>query len=255
MEDKMLEIIDHLDSNDITEISTGLELLDVLLRSLLPYIKTYSKLKSKRTSLQPQRIPQELNTFIELQDNFQYNITEHLLNIYKLNPIEVNYDTFLITNRLLQGLLLIHSNSRQLFHRQRNMKLILDLLLISEDINIELTISIITTLIHILLKDFINYRIFENLNGCSILIKKFKLTSFDNLTKDQTVNTTSISIDQKNLNFKIIEFLMFYLTDENVPGNDNSTNIKSIKDKSNYFKQDFPEIDDLIQSLNELKDL
>ncbi|RLV96070.1 hypothetical protein JA1_000484 [Spathaspora sp. JA1] len=248
IETRIHTIIDLLDSPDITSINVGLTTLQQLLYDLLPYITKYYNNKTSPNTTNIHQIPTQLQRFIDLQDNFQYNLCEHLVNIYRLENITSTEDILLQCNNLVQGLVLIHPNSRKLFHRSKNMKTILDLLEASEKISIELTMSIITTLIHILLKDFKNYRVFEEQNGCSILIRRFKLSSFDLTQK----NINSKQSNLQNLNFKIIEFLMFYLTEESVVNNPNP---KSIQDKSNLFKSDFPEIDDLIESLNQLKDL
>ncbi|EGW33349.1 uncharacterized protein SPAPADRAFT_137577 [Spathaspora passalidarum NRRL Y-27907] len=246
MESRICDIIDLLDSQNVKDISVGLASLQQLLHNLLPYITTYYNNRTSHHQHNLQHTPTELQKFVALQDSFQYNICEHLVNAYKLPSI--GEDNLLQCNNLLQGLVLIHPNSRKLFHRSRNMKTILDLLQASESISIELTISVITTMIHILLKDFTNYRVFEENKGCSILIRRFKLSSFD----PTQMNSDSKESNQQKLNFKIIEFLMFYMTDENTVDNPNP---KSIQDKASFFKQDFPEIDDLIESLNQLKDL
>ena len=54
-----------------------------------------------------------------------------------------------------------------------------------------------------------------------------------------------------NLNFKIIEFLMLYLSEEI----DNSGGGKSIQEKSQLLINDFTEIDSLIENLNQLNNL
>lgn len=217
MDQQITSIIDLLDNRD----QLGITKLDQLLFQLLPQITN----KAPATSL-----PQ----FIQLQDSFEYNIALYLIKYYK----DVHSDEETLTsNRLLQGLLLIHPKSRAIFHRGANMKLIL--LLLENTNSLKLEISFISTLIHILLKDLKNFRVFEQQNGCSILIRKFNLNLLEETTK---VKTT------QNLNYKIIEFLIFYLVDEGDLDGDR----KSISDKSGLFKEDFPEIDDLIDNLNEL---
>ncbi|KAK6204801.1 cell division protein Cdc14 [Scheffersomyces amazonensis] len=251
--DRIDEIIDLLGSTDIEDITLGINSLDEFLgqnlQSIVEHFDTSSTKSSngvKLTSFDNK------NILISSQDSFQYNLVSALLGYYKVvnrDLSKIDIDTALLANRLLQGLLLIHPNSRKLFHRPSNMRVILELLEKSE---ISLGISLISTLIHILLKDFTNFRVFEANNGCSIIIKRFKLSSFDINQKQTTYSTfKSKRYNQQDLNFKIIEFLLFYLIDERRI----NTNFKTLEQKSNLFRKDFPEIDDLIDSLNELNDL
>ncbi|KAK6465289.1 cell division protein Cdc14 [Scheffersomyces coipomensis] len=253
--ESIIEIIESLDSNKVEEVSFGINNLDYLLGQLLPEIvshyetSTTLKLQSNRVSNTSQQLNK--SSFISLQDNFQFNLASHLINYYKIineDNSKIDVATALLCNRLLQGLLIIHPNSRMLFHRPSNMKLILQLL---ETSDITFSISLISTLIHILLKDFKNFRVFESCNGCSVIIKRFKLSSFDINKKQQT--TTKHKVDtQQDLNFKIIEFLLFYFIDETKI---NPQDYKTLDQKSNFFRIDFPDIDNLIESLNELNDL
>ncbi|EER34758.1 predicted protein [Candida tropicalis MYA-3404] len=227
MDKDIIEIIDLLTSNELPTISQGLNELNNLLSSLIPFIKQYQTTSS---------ISSKLEQFENLQNSFQYNLAQHLVPLYSY---DLNVDQFLLCNKLLQGLLLIHPNSRSIFNLSKNMKYVIDLL--ESNLNIKLTISLISTLIHILLKNFENYRVFEKLNGCSVLIKHFKLSSFE---KIQDGNEEF----NNNLNFKIIEFLMLYLLEEPKGG-------KSINEKSQFFVKDFPEIDSLIENLSQLYNL
>lgn len=273
MEDNILQIVDLLDSQNDTEICKGLNKLDTLLLLLLPEIEgswspklnrtldegksptrlTSDGTRSPRVSENPKRLgrtngAEDLKLFLKLQDNFQYNIASHLLNYYKyVHDID---DNIMTCNRLLQGLLLIHPDSRKLFNRDLNMKLMLGFLN-NDGLSIRITISFISTFIHILLKDLRNFRVFEANNGCSLLIRKFNLSSFDPRT---SLNSSSNegTLTQQNLNFKIIEFLIFYMIEEDMTPNGTT---KSIEEKSALFRDDFPEIDSLVENLNDLKDL
>lgn len=281
MEDNILAIVDLLDSQNIEEICKGLNKLDALLLRLLPQIegswtpkvsrsldetKSPFRLSSKGGNLEdgtrspkPSEDPkirpstktngsEELKLFLKLQDNFQFNIASHLLNYYK--HVQEIDDDILTCNRLLQGLLLIHPASRKLFNRDLNMKLMIGFL-DDDRLFIRVTISFISTIIHILLKDLRNFRVFEANNGCSLLIRKFNLSSFDPKT---SLNSSSAegTLTQQNLNFKIIEFLIFYMIEEDMIPNEVT---KSIAEKSALFRDDFPEIDSLVENLSELKDL
>ncbi|ODV80505.1 cell division control 14, SIN component [Suhomyces tanzawaensis NRRL Y-17324] len=252
MEDTILDIVDLLDSTELTDVVHGIDQLDLLLSQLLPQIVAMHKRGTVTSTNSGIPDSKSLATFVALQDNFQYNLAHYLINFYKFlakDPREVDPKAILTCNRLLQGLLLIHPSLRKLFSRLSNMRLLL-VLVDQGTFSIQITISFISTLIHILLKDLKNFRIFEDNGGCSILIRKFKLASFDELPKS---NSNIKVYTQQNLNFKIIEFLIFYLVDET---NFKSTiTPKTVAEKSALFKADFPEIDSLIENLNELNNL
>lgn len=279
MEQELTQIINLLTSNELPTTLTGLEQTHKLLMSLLPSIKQYQNLLMNTNNnalmynqrhIKQNRDLQQLIQFQILQDNFQYNLLQYLLPIY--DKYELTLNDYLLSNQIIQGILLIHPNSKRIFSiNHHNMKIILDLLdgcnntnnnnnnKDSANDNIKLSISLISTLIHILLKNYDNYRIFEDLNGCSILIKHFKLSSFENINDQNNTNTNTNSNNNNNedeelnnnLNFKIIEFLMLYLSEEI----DNSRGGKSIQEKSQFFINDFPEIDSLIENLNQLNNL
>lgn len=129
MDKDIIEIIDLLTSNELPTISQGLNELNNLLSSLIPFIKQYQTTSS---------ISSKLEQFENLQNSFQYNLAQHLVPLYSY---DLNVDQFLLCNKLLQGLLLIHPNSRSIFNLSKNMKYVIDLL--ESNLNIKLTISII----------------------------------------------------------------------------------------------------------------
>ncbi|CUM55310.1 uncharacterized protein AC631_02109 [Debaryomyces fabryi] len=248
MEDIILDIIDHLDSRHIDDLIQGIENLDKVLSLLLPYITS-----SRKNPQAPRN--DKLVSFVNLQDNFQYNITSHLIQFYKVvweDIAGVDMDIILTCNRLLQGLLLLHPESRKIFNRLNNMKTMLNFVRITNGgdgerhIPVEVTISFISTLIHILLKDLTNFRVFEESDGCSVVIRKLQLSSFPPHKGSQPSK-------QQELNFKVIEFLIFYLIDENEIAS--SAKKRTTQEKSDLFRPDFPEIDSLVESLNDLKNI
>lgn len=103
MDKDIIEIIDLLTSNELPTISQGLNELNNLLSSLIPFIKQYQTTSS---------ISSKLEQFENLQNSFQYNLAQHLVPLYSY---DLNVDQFLLCNKLLQGLLLIHPNSRSIF--------------------------------------------------------------------------------------------------------------------------------------------
>lgn len=248
MEDIILEIIDHLDSRRIADLIQGIVKLDEVLSLLLPYITAWRK-----NPQAPRNV--KLVSFINLQDNFQYNITSHLIQFYKevwKDIAVVDTDIILTCNKLLQGLLLLHPASRKIFNRLNNMKAMLNFVRATNGgdgephLPVEVTISFISTLIHILLKDLTNFRIFEGNDGCAIVIRKLQLSSFPPHKDSQPSK-------QQELNFKVIEFLIFYLIDENEIAS--STKKRTTQEKSELFRPDFPEIDSLVENLNDLKNI
>lgn len=229
-EQVILEIIRLLNKQDLDSFKSAISKLHHLLVSILPLIETYRKF--------PITSNNRLNKFIKLQDNFRHNLTSQLIKSHDWIYQQVNQiddETILLYNRLLQGLLLIHPPSRTCFSNNQEMtKLIRFIELENPIVSFEITISFISTLLHVLLKNLDNFRVFETCNGCSIIIKKLNLSM----------------ANQQMLNFKIIEFLLFYLSDEDAL---EFSHKKSISDKSNYFRNDFPDIDNLVLSLNDLK--
>ncbi|KAI5951877.1 hypothetical protein KGF54_004952 [Candida jiufengensis] len=248
MENDISVIIELLESQNAKQINKGLSLLENLLRNLLPTIEnSFTTIHASRSSNTQQS---QLNQFLSLQDNFSYNLTSVLISIYNQR---LSTEEILSCNKLIQGLLLLHPQSKTIFNKKQNMKLILNLLKYNssnQNQNLNIIISTISTLIHILIKNYKNYRIFESLSGCKLIIENLKLNSINDLTLNDTSKNNSLSIIQQNLNFKIIEFLMFYTIDEI-----DNPDPKSLEEKISFFKEEFPEIDSLVESLNELINL
>ena len=201
----------------------------------------------------------KLTEFQALQDQYEYNIVNLLLSTYKqLKSNDAtdtenvsNQENILLMNKLLQGLLLIHPNSRKIFSKKDNMMLMISFIQNSGNETPTVVISFISTLVHILLKNLDNFRAFEKCGGCAAIIKHFNLQALQT-----TANTNP---KQQELNFKIIEFLLFYFVDENEVSFDHSTTPfakkLSIDDKASFFREKFPGIDGLIINLNDLKSL
>lgn len=245
MEKEIIDIINAFDSSSVRETERFLEDATKVMKSLLPSIIILMKTLNASKSSQ-------LSKFISLQDEVLYNFTYPLIDVYK-SFLKEKIDTkkaqlLLKGNKLLQGLLLLHPNSRTIFNRKENMKVILGYLDMQLDdcleLATELTVSFITTLIHILLKDLSNFRVFEEVNGCSLVIRKLRLSP------SGSNGEFDLSLSQ-DLNFKIIEFLVLYLVDEKEIRSQAPR--KTIKEKAGYFRLDFAEIDSLIENLNDLK--
>ncbi|CAD1808865.1 Cell division control protein 14, SIN component family protein [Candida parapsilosis] len=243
MEKEVSFVLEGLENSTLVTASPGLKQLENLLQKLLPEIEQF-----QNNGI----VAPRLRELINLQDNFAYNITVCLVRIYEK---DLHKDDTLLLNRLLQGLLLLHPSSKNIFNRDRNMRLILDLL---DDYNkdLEITISVITTLIHVLLKNYENYRSFERNRGCLKLIRHLKLDSTDVIPVDDVPQSSSVKRNggayslQQHLNFKVIEFLMFYMSEEI-----DNPNPHDVDMKADLFREVFPAIDSLIESLNELNKL
>ena len=136
MEQELTQIINLLTSNELPTTLTGLEQTHKLLMSLLPSIKQYqnllmntnnSALMYNQRHIKQNRDLQQLIQFQILQDNFQYNLLQYLLPIY--DKYELTLNDYLLSNQIIQGILLIHPNSKRIFSiNHHNMKIILDLL-------------------------------------------------------------------------------------------------------------------------------
>lgn len=213
MDSQILQLIEGLDEDASTVTK-----IDELLARLLPSIE---KLHVSRY------VSPELQLFLDLQDDFRTNLTSALVEVYRND--EWNTEQVLVANRVLQGLLMIHPALRVVFHRQRNMASIIKYLG-HEDM--EVAKSTIITLIHVMINDLQNFRMFESAGGCSALIKRFDLDRQD----------------QQNLNYKVIEFLLFYLVDEE-GGPEALTGAQKLE----LFRSDFADIDWLVESLNDMK--
>lgn len=56
---------------------------------------------------------------------------------------------------------------------------------------------------------------------------------------------------QQSLHFKVVEFLIFYMTDESEL-KDGRAPVRTVAEKAGYIKPQFPAIEDLIENLNDL---
>ncbi|KAG5417356.1 hypothetical protein I9W82_004989 [Candida metapsilosis] len=247
MKDTVSALLDVLESQSLSDISKGLSRLERLLLGLVEDLRQFEHNGT---------ICSDLDAFVKLQDNFGFNITSCIVKLYKR---DLPKKDFLLLNRNLQGLLLLHPPSKSVFNRHANMSSFLSLLNRKDDKF--LTITTITTLIHILLKNYGNYRAFESGNGCPIIIQHLSLTSVFDIDKEtqqqqqqqnRTSPTHSKELDslEQPLNFKIIEFLMLYMSEEV-----DNPNPHTVEMKADLFRDAFPLIDLLIESLSELDKL
>lgn len=230
-------IVDTLTSDVLDQVSTGLSALDTLLHDLLPSIRKYHQ------GLAPDS---KLSAFLAAQDNFQYNVAGALLSAYIVFGEQgeiVLAETVILANRLLLGILLVHPESRKNFGHRRSMVLMVSFLDPKHPLfSIDVCVSFISLLVHILLQNVKNMRVFEQCGGCQSVVRHLD-------SKEGRDNGPAL----QNLSFKVIEFLVFYLTDETELGGVGET--KSVAEKAGLFRPEFPGIDELIANLNDLGSL
>lgn len=271
MDRKIALIVENLEAADGGAAEdAGLSALDALLRSLVPYVEPAPA----------ERDAAPLRQFGLLQDTFDHNLTAALLHVYRrlaAAPRTAAAEAELLRcNRLLQGLLLLHPPSRNLFARRANMALILAFLRPAPALpaptppaalpaptppaapavatptppfpTATAAALLVLTLIHILLKNLHNFRTFEQCDGCALVISHLNLVALAAGTAAGAADT------QQLLNFKLIEFLVFYLVDEShnfAPG----AQTRLVAAKIDLFRGAFPEIGLLVDNLADLKNI
>jgi len=237
LEKELEAIVDTLSSDDLNQIALGLSSLDRLLHDLLPSIRKYHQGAAPDA---------KLAGFLAAQDSFQYNLAAAFISVYSVFDNQGSVallEMVILANRLLLGILLVHPESRKNFGHKRSMLLIVSFLDPEHPIySIEVCVSFISLLVHILLQNVKNMRVFEQCRGCQSVVRHLD-------PKNGRGNGTA----QQNLSFKVIEFLIFYLTDETDMGG--AGEIKTIAEKASLFRPEFPGIDDLIANLNDLGSL
>lgn len=258
MRRQLTEINSGLCSTNGIETRRALGLLSTVLRSLISQI---SLTRFNTPTLGP------LATFIDLQNDFECNLASHMMQYYRwivaTGLCHVRPDDVVTCNRLLQGLLLIHPRSRSVFSLPENMSTLLSLVSgenalyaeITKNHAIELELSFVLTLIHVILKNIKNYRTFEQCGGCPAVINLFKLAHSQPHEKLQgnPITNEDPLVGQQNLNFKIVEFLIVYMADELVLDAESCPR-KTAQEKCALFRPHFAEIDTLVQNLNILKE-
>lgn len=242
-------IVELLLSDNVGEIRVALDSLDAFMHEMVSSIKKYHNGSSADS---------RLLAFLQSQDNFQYNLALAFVSVYRTisesasesgskSDSRVQIETILLANKLLLGILLIHPSSRTTFGIKRNMKLVI-LFLDPENpyFLIEICISFMSLLIHILLQNVKNMRVFEQCGGCQKILRHLEPLAH---RKD-----SELASARQHLYFKVIEFLIFYLTDESeLAGGPGKT--RTIEEKASLVRPEFPGIDDLIDNLNDLTSL
>lgn len=231
-------VIEQLNSEEPKIVEKGIHDLEQLLRSLAPAIQKLHS--SGSTDL-------KLVAFLTLQENFQHNLANELLAAYKTLRYEnTNTSTWNQLNTAMMGLLLIHPESRNIFSKKANMLLILSFLEPDNTAySLERCASFVSLLIHILLRNLKNMRVFEACGGCMAIIRLLQLSPENENVAGELANI------QQTLHFKVVEFLIFYMTDESEL-KDGKAPMRTVAEKAGYIKPQFPAIENLIENLNDL---
>lgn len=218
LEEYLFDSLDRLYSTEPSSIHDGLQRLDALLGQLCvetnklrkqKLMKQYNgrNIKHQYSHMRKWKVPGQdssvFGEFLKLQENFQLNVAIGI--IYCLNQFDIknnkqsNYphEFICLAHKVLQGVLLLHPSSRELFHRDANMKLLLSFLINTKYYTPSVQTSTIQTLVCCLVRSVRNFRKYENLNGIEVICNLF--------------NKKSTS---KEVKLKILEFLFFYLIPE-----------------------------------------
>ncbi|GMM34687.1 hypothetical protein DASC09_020120 [Saccharomycopsis crataegensis] len=276
LEEYLNDSLSRLYTLEPSSIHDGLQRLDALLGQLCVQTNNHKKskmlsqykdgrnLKSQYNHLKRWKVPDEddaiFGEFIKLQNSFEYNIATGM--IFCLNQFNIKTNNkgniypqefILLAHKVLQGVLLLHPESRNLFFREANMKLLLSFLVNYKHYMPSVQCSAVQTFVCCLVRSVKNLRKFETLGGVEITCNLF--------------NKKSTS---KEVKLKILEFLFFYLIpetninleksfemdlDESVILNQSKHLYKdgyirrTMKEKAANLKQYIANVDDLVQEL------
>lgn len=238
---ELAAIVDTLLSDNVDQISLGLATLDAFMHDLVASIRKYHTLGISDA---------RLSAFLATQENFQTNLAAAFVSVYRTfseSPAQVLVEKITMANKLLLGILLVHPPSRYTFGNRWTMELIVLFLDPQHPLFlIEVCVSFISLLIHILLQNVRNMRVFEQCGGCQQVVR--------HLDPPKSGGGVESASARQHLYFKVIEFLIFYLTDESLlAGGLGKT--RTTEEKASLFRPEFPGIDDLIDNLNDLTSL
>ncbi|KAF3168736.1 60S ribosomal protein L3 [Orbilia oligospora] len=216
-EEVLSQAFDRLShSHSPTSIQIGLDAIDEYLALVcstpVPICSPVAaKTSTASTTLDPQeKLPYPTSPWIKefrkLQDGFQYNIALRLVGCIDRILVEKKnsqQDIFLTSClQCLQGTLLLHPESRNLFAREAHMAVVLSITLIFVQLltrrqPLDLRVLTIDTLVSALLECPANMRTFEALNGLQTISLLFR--------NRQT---------PEKIRLRVTEFLYFYLLPE-----------------------------------------
>ncbi|TVY85802.1 Cell division control protein [Lachnellula willkommii] len=223
---------DNLSSYDQGKIRKGLRQIDGLLAEVcLSSASPKSAAEKRRSVIDPGKEPPPLKKlgelgsdpafreFFKLQDGFEWNVATRLINCLDrlLGKSNDGQNDLLIiqTLDLLQGIMLLHPPSRNLFSTESHMNQLLDLLEPMWCPAIQSTTII--TLVCALIETPQNTRTFENLEGLLAITSAFK-------SRETT----------REVKMKLVEFLYFYLMPEtpSIPSANGTVSVPSMLQRS-----------------------
>ncbi|TVY56833.1 Cell division control protein 14 [Lachnellula cervina] len=223
---------DNLSSYDQGKIRKGLRQIDGLLAEVcLSSASPKSAAEKRRSVIDPGKEPPPLKQlgelgsdpafreFFKLQDGFEWNVATRLINCLDrlLGKSNDGQNDLLIiqTLDLLQGIMLLHPPSRNLFSTESHMNQLLDLLEPMWCPAIQSTTII--TLVCALIETPQNTRTFENLEGLLAITSAFK-------SRETT----------RDVKMKLVEFLYFYLMPEtpSIPSANGTASVPSMLQRS-----------------------
>ncbi|KAG0638836.1 cell division control protein 14 [Tuber brumale] len=208
MEDLLSTSFDLLSSYDPIHIRKGLRCLEGFLAKMcLQSPSTPSKGGARTAGASNASVvgvtsrPKDaaFKEFLRLQSGFEWNVTIRLISCLErlLGRTNNGQNNLLIlsTLDLIQGMLLLHPQSRKLFAREIHMNVLLDLL--DAESNDAVQCATLLTLVCGLLDNPTNTRTFESLDGLATVTSLFKRRD-----------------TPREVKLKILEFLYFYLMPE-----------------------------------------
>lgn len=276
LEEYLEDSLSRIYTMEPSSIHDGLQRLDALLGQLCVQTSKHKKqklmenynhgknMKTLYALLKKWRVPGEndevFGEFVRLQLSFEYNIASGM--IFCLNQFNVKTNNrnglypaefVMLAQKVLQGVLLLHPESRALFYREANVKLLLSYLTNGKYYTPAVQCATVQTIVCCLVRSVKNLRKFEALGGveaiCTIFNKK---------------STT------KEVKLKILEFLFFYLIpetsinleksfemdlDESVILNQSKSLYKdgyirrTMKEKAANLKQYIANVDELVEEM------
>lgn len=249
MESSLKSIVMLLDSP--STIATGLDQLDYLLAQicLKPPTRQHGKHRTHAAqSLQSNEIYLE---FLRLQDGFQYNIATKLITCLATVAFADDHERFgastasdsasadltVYVLELLQGMFLLHYQSRNLLAAESTMALFLDLL--APDLGGNVHIAVVNTLVSGMVREVRSIRRFELMGGLEVVSRLFK-------RKDTP----------KDVKLRILEFWFFYLVPETqkkpLPSHHpNDLDVRrTAEEKRNILGKHLGNVNGLVQELN-----
>ncbi|KAF3931911.1 hypothetical protein ABW20_dc0100461 [Dactylellina cionopaga] len=199
-EEMLSQAFDQISHDDFHDIRAGLLSIDTYLATLCAKPICHGpEDQNPLTAKVPYPAGPKVEKFRKLQDGFQYNIATHLSAC--LDHLLTHPPTHLRDSLLgscldcLQGSLLLHPESRNLFVRESHMMIFLAMLQKCQ--SAKLQVATIDTMVCALLEYPANMRTFEALNGLQIIAFLFKNSKIPEPVK-----------------LRITEFVYFYLLPE-----------------------------------------